>query len=340
MTLTAEEYKIDNLQAKIGIVLYHGIDGGAELRHYGRIAEENGFDSLWVTERYFHEETFSLLGFLAASTQKLALGLGVTNPYTRHPALLAMASATLDRISGGRFLLGLGRSEKWVIEGRMGIDYERPLANLEQVVPLLRQLLAGERTSSARLDNVRLAITPARAHLPIYLAAIGPKALRLAGRVADGVLLNAYVPTRYIEYAVGEIRAAAREAGRDPMAIDIACMLVVRMTDHPEAMMPALKERLVRLLAEPHVGELLLEKGGFDPGILPPLRGLAEKSGEKSATHLITKSMVESFYVVGNAAHCQERIAAYRNAGVDHPLLLPRLEDFEAVAQSIGGSRS
>jgi 5,10-methylenetetrahydromethanopterin reductase len=290
-----------------------------------------------VTERYFHEETFSLLGFLAASTQRLELGLGVTNPYTRNLALLAMSSATLDRISGGRFLLGLGRSEKWVIEGRMGISYERPLANLEKVVPVLRQLMAGERTSNEerKVNNVRLAIKPVQTNLPIYLAAIGPKALRLAGRVADGVLLNAYVPTRYIEYAVREIRSAAREAGRDPMAIDIACMLVVRMTDDPEALMPALKERMVRLLAEPHVGEILLEKGGFDPGILSMLRTPAAKAGEKSALNLITDSMVESFYLLGNAAQCRERIAAYRNAGVSHPLLLPRLEDFAAVAQAL-----
>src|ERR671939_1732457 len=109
--------------ARLGIVLYHGIDGGPELKDYGRIAEEAGFDSLWVTERYFHEETFSLLGFLAAATRRIKLGVGVVNPYTRNPALLAMASATLDRLSGGRFLLGLGRSERSVMQDRMGIPY-------------------------------------------------------------------------------------------------------------------------------------------------------------------------------------------------------------------------
>lgn len=293
-----------------------------------------------MTERYFHEETFSLLGFLAASTRHIELGLGVTNPYTRHPALLGMACATLDRISGGRFLLGLGRSEKWVIEGRMGIPYRRPLAHMESFLPLLRRLVAGERVNSVederKLTNVRLAIKPSRIHLPVYLAAIGPQALRLAGRVADGVLLNAYVPTSYIEFAVTEIKTAARLAGRDPDAIDIACMLVVRPTNDPAAMMPALKERMVRLLVEPHVGEILLEKGGFDPGILGPLRRTAEREGEKAATGLITEEMVESFYVLGSFERCRERIAAYRNAGVDRPLLLPRLEDYEKVARTLG----
>lgn len=326
--------------SRIGMVLYHGIDNGDELRNYARVAEEAGFDSLWVTERYFHEETFSLLGFLAAATTRIRLGLGVTNPYTRNPALLGMSAATLDRISGGRFLLGLGRSDKWMIEGRMGMAYERPLAHMKQTVAQLRQLLAGERVSGAGvywdLKGVRLAVKPAQESLPIYLAAIGPKALRLAGAVADGVLLNAYVPTAYVRYAVREIADAAREAGRDPAAIDIACMLIVRLTDDPERMMPALKERMVRLLAEPFVGEVLLERGGFDAGILPELRAIAESRGEKAAVGLITEEMVEAFYLLGDAATCRRRIGEYREAGVDHALLLPRLEDYENAAEALG----
>lgn len=325
--------------SRLGMVLYHGIESGHALRNYARAAEEAGFDSLWVTERYFHEETFSLLGFLAAATRRIRLGLGVTNPYTRHPALLGMCAATLDRISGGRFLLGLGRSDKSVVEGRMGMPYERPLRTLEETVARLRRLLAGERVTGGERcgpKGVRLAVEPAQPRLPIYLAAIGPRALRLAGAVADGVLLNAYVPVGYVRYAVREIAAAAREAGRDPAAIDVACMLVVRLTDDPPRMMPALRERMARLLAEPFVGEVLLERGGFDPGILPRLRAAAEGGGEKAAAHLVTDAMVEAFYLLGDASTCRGRMAEYREAGVDHPLLLPRLEDYESVADALG----
>ena len=329
--------------SRLGIVLYHGIDSGDELRNYALVAEEAGFDSLWVTERYFHEETFSLLGFLAAATRRIRLGLGVTNPYTRNPALMGMCAATLDRISGGRFLLGLGRSDKWMIEGRMGMPYERPLDTMRETVGQLRQLLAGERVSGAGvywdLKAVRLAVRPVQESLPIYLAAIGPKALRLAGAVADGVLLNAYVPASYVRYAVQEIAGAAREAGRDPASIDIACMLIVRLTDDPARMMPALKERMVRLLAEPFVGEVLLERGGFDPGILPSLRATAESQGEKAAVDLITDAMVEAFYLLGDAPECRRRIDEYREAGVDHPLLLPRLEDYESAVGALGPRR-
>src|SRR5215813_799506 len=150
--------------SRLGIVLYHGVESGSELREYGRIAEEQGFDSLWVTERYFHEETFSMLGFLAAATQRIKLGVGVVNPYTRNPALLAMASATLDRLSGGRFLLGLGRSEKAVIQEKMGIAYGNSRTALVETVSRLRKLFAGERVTARngrfKLVSVRLATTP------------------------------------------------------------------------------------------------------------------------------------------------------------------------------------
>ncbi len=326
--------------SKLSLVLYHGITSGPELHAYGRIAEDNGFDSLWVTERYFHEETFVMLGFLAAVTQRLKLGVGVVNPYTRNPALLAMASATLDRLSGGRFLLGLGRSERQVIQDKMGIPYGNSRTALVDTVRHLRQLFAGERVTATdgrnKLRSVRLATMPIQTRLPIYLAGIGAKGLRLVGEIADGVVLNAYVPPAYVRYAVKEICDAARAAGRDPQTIDIACMLVVRLTDDPANLYPTLKQRLVRLLEEEHVGEILLDKGGFDPAILPALRATIKKGGEKAAVKFITDEMVNAFYLVGPAEYCKARIDEYRRAGVDTPLLLPRLEDYRRVAEAFG----
>jgi 5,10-methylenetetrahydromethanopterin reductase len=324
---------------RLGLVLHHGIESGAELARYGQAAETHGFDSLWVTERYFHEETAALLGYLAASTTTLRLGVGVVNPYTRHPALTAMAAATLDRISGGRMLLGLGRSERDVIEARLGIPYGHGRDTVEAAVDLIRRLLAGESVAEGggrfRLNGAKLAIRPARDTVPIYLAAIGPKALRLAGRIADGVLLNAYVSPAYVRWAVGVLHEAARAAGRDPAAIDVACMLVVRLTDDPGALMPASRERLVRLLAEPHVGEILLETSGFDPAIAARIRAAVAAGERPRAVALVDDAMVASCYLLGSAARCRERIAAYRAAGVDAPLLLPPLGDYARVAEAL-----
>ncbi len=146
------------------------------------------------------------------------------------------------------------------------------------------------------------------------------------------------MPPAYVRYAVTEVRAAATAAGRDPNAIDMACMLVIRLTDDPAKMRASLKQRVVRLLEEPHVGEILLDKGGFDPSILPRLRATIKSDGEKAAVPLITDAMVDAFYIVGSATQCQERIAEYRQAGVTTPLLLPRLEDFGKVATTLNNA--
>jgi 5,10-methylenetetrahydromethanopterin reductase len=219
------------------------------------------------------------------------------------------------------------------------MPYNAPRAALAETVAVVRELLSGGRVSTTegrlKMHDVRLAITPMQPRLPIYLAAIGPKALRLAGAIADGVVLNAYTPTGYVRYAVQEIRQAAHEAGRDPAAIDIACMLVVRLTDDLERLRLSLKQRLVRLLAEPYVGEILLDKGGFDAALLGPLRAAAAHQAGTAATGLVSDAMVEAFYLAGTATQCQARLAEYRAAGVDLPLLLPRLEDYRTVVEAL-----
>ena len=278
-----------------------------------------------------------MLGFLAAATKNISLGVGVANPYTRHPALIAMACATLDRISGGRFVLGLGRSDRSVIEGKMGVPYNRPLIALKEAVDVIRDLTSGREVNLdgeiLSVRDARLAVEGVRRRTPIYLAAIGTRALQLAGAIADGVLLNAYSPIEYVRYAVGEVRAAAMRAGRDPVDVDVACMLVVRPTTSVNSMKDGLKERIVRLLLEPYVGEVLLEKGGFDVEILGPLRLIAANSGDGGAVGLISDDMVDAFYVMGSVEHRQKRLREYRDAGIDLPLLLPRLDDFRETAR-------
>ncbi len=324
--------------ARLGMVLHHGIEGGPALASRARLAEFRGYDSLWVTERYFQEETFSLLGFLAAATQRIELGVGVVNPYTRHPGLTAMAAATADRLSSGRLLLGLGRSDPGVIEGTFGIPYERPRETLSEAVGVIRSLLAGKSVDDPDgrfgLGDARLAVTPLR-QPPIYLAAIGPRALRLAGAFADGVLLNAYVPAQYVRHALAEVRAGAEEAGREPDDVEIACMLVVRLTDDPASMLPQLRARLAGIMAEPHVGELMADWGGLDLGDLEALRAADAAGDREVGAGLISDEVAEACTLVGDAGRIRERIDEYVEAGVEHALLLPRLPDFERVADAL-----
>ena len=324
---------------RAGMVIYHGIGGGAELREYGRITDDLGYDSLWVTERYLHEETASMLGYLAAATSRVKLGVGVVNPFTRHPALLAMMAATLDRISGGRFVLGMGRSDSFIIQERLGMSYSRSRTRLQEALTIVREFLEkGSASYQGRVFNqpeVSLEMKPIQDRLPIYMAAIGPKALKTAGALADGVLLNAYVSPGYVKYAVEIVRAASQEAGRDPNSVRIACMLVMRMTPHLDEVRSGLKQRLVRLYSEVHVGEILLETSGFDPGAATRIRELSADDDMDGAVRLVTDDMVDSCYVIGPPEQCRERVEEYARAGVDEPLLLPRLEDYRDVAEAM-----
>ena len=326
---------------RAGMVIYHGIGGGNDLREYGHIADDLGYDSLWVTERYLHEETASMLGYLAAATSRVKLGVGVVNPFTRHPALLAMMAATLDRISGGRFVLGMGRSDSFIIEERLGMSHSRSRARLEEALKIVREFLEkGSASYQGRIFNqpeVSLEMRPVQERVPIYMAAIGPKALKTAGALADGVLLNAYVSPGYVKWAVDVVRTSAQEAGRDPESVRIACMLVMRMTPNPEEVRQGLKQKLVRLYAEPHVGETLLETAGFDPGTAGRLRRLYADDDMDGAVRLVTDNMVDSCYVIGPPEQCRERVEEYVRAGVDEPLLLPRLEDYRDVAEAMAG---
>jgi 5,10-methylenetetrahydromethanopterin reductase len=112
---------------------------------WARAAERAGLGSVWIIEDYFHPGAFTLAGAVAAATERITLGLGVVNPYTRHPAVLAMETAALTGVAPGRVVLGLGSSNRRWIEEQMGIAFKTPLADLRECVEILRRLLAGER---------------------------------------------------------------------------------------------------------------------------------------------------------------------------------------------------
>jgi 5,10-methylenetetrahydromethanopterin reductase len=117
-------------------------------------------------------------------------------------------------------------------------------------------------------------------------------------------------------------------------------MLVVRLTNDLGQMLPSLKQRLVRLLEEPYVGEILLDKGGFDPAMLGALRTAAAQGRQAEAASLVSEAMVEAFYLAGTASQCRARVAEYRAAGVELPLLLPRLEDYQATVEALRNDAS
>ena len=166
-------------------------------------AEAAGFDDVWLTEDYFERGAFALAGAIAASTSTVRVGIGVVNPWTRHPALIAMEFATLDEISGGRAVLGLGASNEHWMSDRLGIPFRRPLGRTLEAVTLTRRLLTGEhvrfRGEFFEVDT-RLSFSPVRPDPPIMLGVKGPQAVARGGKLADGLLLSFLAGPAYVRW--------------------------------------------------------------------------------------------------------------------------------------------
>lgn len=205
---------------RLGIRLHGGIDprrGAALAAH----AEAHGFESVWLAENPLERGVFPLASACVLATQRIRVGIGIVNPYMRHPAQIAMEFAALDELAQGRTVLGIGSGIGAQIE-RLGYRY-RPLAAMDDAIHIVRTLLRGETIHHAgtvfSADNVALRFRPPRPAMPIYMAAMGDRSLALCGRIADGLIVSNMCPPAYTRRAAGIVREAAQRAGRPMPAV-------------------------------------------------------------------------------------------------------------------------
>jgi 5,10-methylenetetrahydromethanopterin reductase len=293
--------------ASLGVALM-GAQAPVRAAGWARAAEEAGLGSLWIIEDYFHPGAFVLAGIAAAVTERIAIGLGVVNPYTRHPAVLAMETAALAGAAPGRVVLGLGSSNRRWIEEQMGLAFKTPLGDLAECVEILRRLLAGERLdfqgARFRLDGVQLEFTPP-APVPIVLGVKGPRALRLAGEMADGVLCSVLASPAHVR----RVRAAAGRAG-----FAVAAYVPVLVDEDASRARARLRPLLARYLGVLH-GQSILADAGVGPERTRPFRE-ALRRGEDIG-HQVGDEMVDTFTVAGPPAECRQRLRGFAEAGLD-----------------------
>jgi 5,10-methylenetetrahydromethanopterin reductase len=308
-----------------GIALM-GADVPAHVTEWAREAERTGLGSAWIIEDYFHPGAYALAAAAAAATQRLTIGLGVVNPYTRHPALLAMETAALAGIAPGRVVLGLGSSNRRWIEAQMGIPFKAPLGGLRESVEIVRRLLAGERVTFRgevfTLDDVRLE-SPPPFSVPVLLGVKGPKALQLAGLVADGVHCAVLASPEHV-------RRVRRTAGSGrPDFVVVAYVIVAVSADGRRA------RELVRPLIARYLGVLHGQSILLDAGLTPErTRPFHEAlSGGASAAHLVDDALVDTLAVAGTPEHCRRQLARWAAAGLDAPIavLPPGVDPLEQI---------
>jgi len=214
-------------------------------------AEELGYDDFWLADERFFREVYSCLALCAARTRRIRLGPCVTDPYSRHAALTAMAIATLDEISNGRAALGIGAGVSGFRE--LGVDASRSAVAIGEAIDLIRRLLAGEtvtrRGRAITLDDGRLDFCAPRVDVPIYVASQRVAGCRVAGRLADGAIMQGAVAEPLVRFLRETVHDAARKAGRDPASVSLVARVNVCVADNRAAARDAMRPTIVRSLS-------------------------------------------------------------------------------------------
>jgi len=315
------------------------------LVEHAAVADRLGYDSLWVPEGS-GREALAMLSAMAGVTLRLRLATGILPIFSRPPALVAMAAATLADLTGGRFVLGLGVGHPAIVEAGYGVRYREPLRAVRECVAIVRAALAGETVTYDgqvfRVQEFRLESRP-RHSVPIYLAALGEQMLRTAGEIADGVILNWSTPAR-VRRAVGVVRLAARQAGRDPAAVTVVCFVRAVVTEQPEAAWLVLR-RLVATYAAMPAYARMFEAAGFSREV-QAMNAAWARGGVEAAAVAASAEFIEALGVVGSARLCREGLDQYREAGADvvaaypFPVSADAAGSMRATIESLGSARS
>ena len=283
---------------------------------WARAAERGGLGSVWMIEDYFHPGAYALAGAAVAATERVAVGLGVVNPYTRHPALVAMETAALAAMAPGRVVLGLGTSNRRWIDEQMAIPFKTPLRGLREGTEIARRLLAGDRVTVTgecfSVHDVALE-APAPAPVPVLLGVKGPRALALAAEIADGVLCSILTSAAHVR------RARAATAGARPASgrFALAAYLPVAVDDDGAAARARVRPLLARYLGVLH-GQSILLDAGVDPARSQPFRDAL--TARRPAADLVTDDLVDALAVAGTPVQCRAALGRLAEAGLDTPI--------------------
>ncbi|WP_182560967.1 LLM class F420-dependent oxidoreductase [Microlunatus kandeliicorticis] len=317
-------------------------------------AESLGFASVWVAEAYGSDSP-SVLAWLAGQTSTIGLGSGVMQIPARTPAMTAMTAASLDLLTGGRFSLGLGVSGPQVSEGWHGVRFDAPLARTREYVDIVRAALARETLSYAGTHYtlplpdgpgrpLKLTIAPARERIPVYLAAVGPRNVELAGEIADGWLAVFYAPG-YADEQLARLRAGQQRAGRGPDSVDVLATVPLVTGPDPEACAEP-----VRSYAALYVGGMGSRKQNFYNDLAVRM-GYAAEAAEiqdlflagrhRDAMAAVPYRFVDDTSLLGDVDRLTERLARLAEAGVTTCAVTPygrgletRLAALDTVAEA------
>jgi len=290
----------------------------ADLQGLGALADDLGYGEIWMTEGA-GRDSLTQLTSVAMATRRIVVGTGILPVFSRTPLITAMSAAGLAEVSGGRFILGLGVGNGPAVENSHGVPFRRPLAHLEEAVTIIQGLLRGEEvTLRGKVFNVERATlgdAAPKTQVPVYLAALGPRALKMAGALADGVLLS-WTASSYLKQAIRLVREGAEAAGRDASAVAISGYVRVAVTDDRAAGKGSLRRQMAHYLGSSFYREFFRSTGFGQE-----MEGV--ESGDRSGEEAIGPRMEEELGIVGDAEECRAALDELRALGLDKPVVAP-----------------
>lgn len=312
-----------------------------ELISIAQHADEQGYHSFWAAESW-GRDAFTVLTMIACHTQNLRLATGIVNVFSRTPALIAQTIASLDILSNGRAILGLGSSGKVVVEGWHGVPFDSPLARTREYIEIIRKALSGAPVNHQgkfyQMDRFRMISPPAQERLPIYIASLGPKNLSLTGEVADG-WLPTWVNRERLPDLMEQISLGAAKSGRNISDVTIAPYLMCYTADGPEDL--AHGEQLLRAHMAYYIGGMgayyfeSFSRAGFTTEAQAIRDAWSSKNRDQAAA-AVTDQMLESVAVLGDVKQCQDQLAKFRRAGFDIPIVtFPHGMGLDAIRRTI-----
>jgi alkanesulfonate monooxygenase SsuD/methylene tetrahydromethanopterin reductase-like flavin-dependent oxidoreductase (luciferase family) len=294
-----------------------------------KLAESLGYETVYVTH-IAGRESLTVLTAYALATERIRVGTGVVPIYTRTPATMGQTAATIDELSGGRLTLGLGVSHRVVVEGWHGQTIDRPVKEMREYASIVRAIVRGEDPPVGEKWSTafHLGGLDPRPELPIYIAALSPAMLRLAGEIGDGVLLWLCSPQYIKDVVIPEVTAGRERAGLTLEGFDIVPAVPTALVEDPATPFAAMRRDLLPYFGLPFY-RAMLERSGFDADI----EAFDAAGGDVDAMQAaISQDFLEQLTAVGDESAVHAGLERYRAAGATSPCLGPIPKtDFEAT---------
>ena len=320
----------------------------AEASRYVTEAERLGVDDVWSAEAWGHDGV-TPLAFMAARTSRIRLGTGILQAGTRTPALLAMTAMSLQAMSNGRFVLGLGVSGPQVIEGWHGIRFDRPVQRMRETVEIVRRAIKGERLEyKGKVYELPLpggegkalrSAAPPQSGVPVYLATLSPRSLEMTGEIADGWLGTSFMP-EHARVFLDHLETGAKRAGRSLAQLDLQVGGFVAFSDDMERLIPPRKPGLAFTLgamgsrAHNFYNDAFKRAGYRDVAL--EVQRLWLDGHREEAARSVPDELVLKTNLLGTEAMVRRRLEAYRDAGVTTLRVEPADDTLDARLDTLG----